>query len=300
MDKGNETIVPIKIGHLKICLAAVIWGSLGIFIRAVDLPVTTIVFFRVTFATVAIFVIILARGNLSQLRLRKHRGLMILRGLGLTINWLLFFYALTLTTIANAVLLTYTAPIFIVFLSAIILKEKVELKTVFSLIVCMAGIVLIVFPGLKIGTGAHLIGMICALGSATTYGLLVIASKYLLGEYMPESLVFYESFVTFLVLAPFVLVNFSKPSSLEWLLLAIMGIAHTALAALLYTSGLKQIKAQYAGIFAYLDPLTAIILAFLFLSETPTAYTIIGGVFILTGGLTIIIQRRVEQPLIPD
>ncbi len=300
MHKRNEPIVPATMGYLKICLAAIIWGSLGIFVRAINLPITEIVFFRVIFAASAVFVVLVAQKRLFQLKLKGHRGLMMLRCGGLTINWLMFFCALKFTTIANAVLLTYTAPIFIVLLSPIFLKEKIELKTVFSLILSMIGITLIIFPGLKIAAGTHFFGMICALGSAITYALIVIANKYLLNEYTPASLVFYESFISFFILVPFMFVNFSGPTNGELLILIIMGVVNTALAAFLYTSGLKQVKAQHAGVLAYLDPLTATVLAILFLSEIPTAYTIIGGVFILMGGLTIIIQKRVEQLLIPD
>jgi len=293
-------IVPATMGYLKICLAAIIWGSLGIFVRVINLPITEIVFFRVIFAASAVFVVLVAQKRLFQLKLKGHRGLMILRGAGLTINWLMFFCAIRFTTIANAVLLTYTAPVFIVLWSPMFLKEKTESKTVFSLILSMVGITLIVFPGLKIGAGTHLFGMICALGSAITYALIVIVNKYLLNEYTPASLVFYESFISFFILVPFMFVNFSRPTGGELLILIIMGVVNTALAAFLYTSGLKQVKAQHAGVLAYLDPLTAMVLAILFLSEIPTVYTVIGGVLILIGGLTVIIQKQLEQPLIPD
>ncbi|MDO8885666.1 EamA family transporter [Candidatus Oleimmundimicrobium sp.] len=300
MNKGKTKTIPVFMGYLKICLAAIIWGSLGIFVRVINLPITEIVFFRVVFAATATFAVVVAQKKLFQLKLKRHRGLMILRGAGLTINWLMFFCAIRFTTIANAVLLTYTAPIFIVLLLPIFLKEKIELKTIFSLILSMIGITLIIFPGLKIGAGTHLFGMICALGAAITYALLVITSKYLLDEYTPASLVFYESFISFLILTPFMFVNFSKPTSGELLILIIMGVVNTALAAFLYISGLKQVKAQHAGVLAYLDPLTATILAILFLSEVPTIYTVVGGILVLIAGLNIIIQKRIEQPLIPD
>ncbi len=291
--------IPAFMGYLKICLAAVIWGSLGIFVRAINLPVTEIVFFRVVFAATATLAVVAVQKRLFQLKLKKHRGLMILRSVGLTANWLLFFCALKFTTIANAVLLTYTAPIFIVLLSPMLLKEKIELKTIFSLVASIMGIVLIIFPGLTIGAGAHLFGMVCALGAAITYALLVITSKYLLDEYTPASLVFYESFISFFILAPFMFVSFSRPTTSEWIILVVMGIVNTALAAFLYISGLEQVKAQHAGVLAYLDPLTAMILAILFLSETPTIYTIIGGILVLIAGLNIIVQKRIEQPFIP-
>lgn len=300
--RSRQILNSIRVGYLKIVCAAVIWGSLGIFVRKIPLSAPTIVFWRILFAAATILVLILAKGGAGQLRVRGHRGLLLFCGIGLTLNWVLFFYALKLTTIANAVLLTYTAPIFIALFASLFLGEILERATLLSLTLSMLGVALIVSPfGFTLGE-SHLTGIVCALGSAISYGLLVIASKVLLQHLPILTMMFYEDLIGILLLSPFLFprlpaggVSHSEISSTTWVLLIIMGVVHTALAAFLYLSGLKEVKAQHAGVLAYFDPLSAIVFALIFLGEVPGILTLIGGLLILLAGFNIAARGRAPR-----
>ncbi|HAW60300.1 MAG TPA: EamA family transporter [Actinobacteria bacterium] len=293
--RSRQILNSIRVGYLKIVCAAVIWGSLGIFVRKIPLSAPAIVSWRILFAAITVLVLILAKGKAKQLRVRGHRGLLLFCGIGLTLNWVLFFYALKLTTIANAVLLTYTAPIFIALFASLFLGEILERATLLSLTLSMLGVALIVSPfGFALG-GSYLAGIVCALGSAISYGLLVIASKVLLQHLPILTMMFYEDLIGVLLLSPFLFLSHSEISSTAWVLLVILGVVHTALAAFLYLSGLKDIKAQQAGVLAYFDPLSAIVFALIFLGEVPGILTLIGGLLILLAGFNIAARGRVPR-----
>ena len=74
------------------------------------------------------------------------------------------------------------------------------------------------------------------------------------------------------------------------------GALHSTLAPLLYYNALRKVMAQHAAILGYMEPLAAIPLAFLFLSETPSLVALFGGVLILFSGYLVIHSRMREKP----
>lgn len=283
MANGNRE----TIGYSKIAVAAIIWGSVGLFVRALDVPILIMVFYRFAFALLATFLILPLTPELRKLRIKKNQILLIVAGLVLTLNWIFFFYALVLTTVANAVLVTYTAPILVALFAPLFLKERLEWKTVISLILSMAGILFIISPT-RISLGKPLLGIIFAFGTSLTYATLVIIAKELLENISVLVIIFYESLIATVVLSPFAFVA-GLPSGFEtWFLLFVLGIAHTVLAPYLYLSGLKVVKAQRAGILTYFDPLSATILATFFLGELPRFSTLVGGFLIIVAGYNVI------------
>ena len=126
MKSSKETA-----GYLKIAAGAAIWGSIGLFVRALDMPVLVMVFYRFLFAFAATFLILLPTLKLPKVQTRKERILLFCSGAILALNWILFFYAIVLTSIANAVLVTYTAPILVAFFAPLFLKERLEMQLIF-------------------------------------------------------------------------------------------------------------------------------------------------------------------------
>lgn len=291
----SNFLTQTRTGYLKIIVAAIIWGSLGIFVRHIPLSAPTAVFYRLLFSFIAVSLIISFRHRPEELKVKKSRALLICCGVGITINWVLFFYALKLTTIANAVFLTYTAPIFIALFASLILKERLERATFISIAISMAGIFLITSPVGTILKSKHLIGALCALGSAVTYGLLVTCSKIIMRNVSVLTLIFYENGIGVMLLFPFAAFDKLPLTSVTWLLLIILGVIHTTLAAFLYLNGLKQVKAQHAGVLAYVDPLSAVIFALIFLGELPTFLVMVGGLLIILAGLNIVIKSGKHQ-----
>ena len=280
--RSGETL-----GYIKIAVAAIIWGSVSLLVRTLELPVLIMVFYRFLFAVAAALSVLVFSRSSFKIRTKKNLSLLILSGFFLTLNWVFFFYALVLTTVANAVLVTYTAPILVAIFAPHFLKEKLEWNTVISLVLAMSGISFILSPA-DLSMGKPLLGIIFAFGTSLTYASLVIIAKELLPGLPVLIIIFYQSLIAMVALSPFSLLGGGPRGFEAWLLLIIMGIVHTLIAPYLYLSGLKVVKAQRAGILTYFDPLSATIFAALFLGEIPGFYTLLGGILIIAAGYNII------------
>lgn len=287
-------------GYLEIVIAATIWGTLGLVVRALPLTAELIVFYRVFFNLFAVLLVLFATRRIGELKVKKHRLLLLFSGIMLALNWISLFYAFKLTTIANAVLVTYTYPIMVALLAPIFLGEKLEFATIVSLILSVLGMVFIISPGNLSLQARDLHGILLALVSAATYAILVIAAKKMLHHLTSYAIMFYEALVVAIALSPFVFVQPGPATLSAWLLLALLGVVHGTLALNLYFSGLRVVKAQRASILTYLDPVSATVFAALFLGEKPVLLTVVGGVLIVAAGFNVVRKRARTQPATPD
>lgn len=289
-------------GYLKIIIAAVIWGSLGTIIRFIHLPTLVMVFYRVAFAAIVILVYIAVRRKTEVLAVGKQLYWIIVMGILLTINWTAFFFSVKLTSVANAVLITYTAPILVAILAPLILKEKLEKITVVSLLISLAGAALIASPSVTGLSKSALAGTLWAVVSAITYAILVIISKPLADKVNPLAIIFYEELTGAIILSPALIIYKFSIDPLTLFILFVMGAFNTAFAAALYLDGLRDVKAQQVGIFTYLDPASAVVFAAIFLGEIPSLTTILGGLLIIASGLLLVIvtRQRVETEVVSE
>jgi ABC-type antimicrobial peptide transport system permease subunit len=93
-----------KLGYIFIISAMLIWGSVGVFARFIPQPSEVIVFYRVLFAFISLFLISIYKKDL-HLNLKGNNKLLILTmGVVLALNWIFFFKAIKITTIASATL----------------------------------------------------------------------------------------------------------------------------------------------------------------------------------------------------
>ncbi|MBI4734053.1 MAG: DMT family transporter, partial [Rubrobacteridae bacterium] len=156
-------------GYIKIVAAALIWGSVGVIVRTIELPIPTLTLYRVFFASISIYLYIILSRNHSILKVGKNIYRLIIMGALLTVNWIAFFYAIKLTSVANATLLTYTAPILVAFLAPVFLNERLERITIFTLGLSLAGVFLIAWPSMGSIGSNDTTGYLWAGLSAATY-----------------------------------------------------------------------------------------------------------------------------------
>ncbi len=288
-----------NLGVLEIAAAALIWGSMGVLIRLLKLGPIVIVFWRSLFAAAALFLFMMATRRMRRLIVRRHRPLILLTGVLLLFSMVFFVKAVELTTIANAILVVYTAPVIIALLAPVVVGEPFEWRTLLALALAIAGIALIVAPqGLALGS-RHALGIAYAFITAVSYALLVLAGKRIVCEISARVLAFYETGVAALILVPFVVGQPLPPTAVSWGLLAVFGVVHTALAGMLYLHGLRSVKAAEAGILGYLEPLSGTVYALVFLGEALTAGVIAGGLLIIAAGLIVIGYRPAEPAALP-
>lgn len=280
------------ISLLCIIIAAITWGSVGVFVNFINLPPAVIVFFRTFFGAIGLLPIILIKFERFVEGLKNLKFLIAI-GIILAIHWTIMFYALILIPIGVAVLIDYIAPVLVAVFAFLMLKERIKRETIISLIIAMFGIFLISSHGIRF-EGLNPIGIVFAFLSALLYALIIIMSKFVLKGINALTLAFYSYIFSSATLSP-ILVNLNFGFSLEtWILLIFLGIINSSFAFMLYLYGLKNVKAQEAAVLTYLEPVSALFFGFIFLSQKPTLITIIGGLLILIAGYVVTIEKSYE------
>ncbi len=284
-------------GYLKIITAILIWSSLGIFIRRIDLPNQCIIFYTATIAGVIQFILAASTGLLKKDHYRAggSRGalFLVLSPLCFIANTMFFYFAFRNTTIANAVLTHYTAPVFVAILAPILLKEKIQKTTWPAIILSSIGLWFILggqSPDTEaLQGGREHLGIIAGALSGLAYAFLILVIKRVAPLYSSLFITFVQNGITALILLPFVFMVPLPPESLPYLIT--MGVVHSTIAPLLYVQGLRTVKANETAILGYFEPVGAIILAFIVLHETPGLTALLGGAFILYSGYMILKSR---------
>lgn len=245
-------------------------------------------------ASAVVLVYQTAAGTLSEMRRlppKKWRQLVV-QALVLTLNWLLFFTALDYTTVATTELLGYTAPVFVAALAPLVTREKFDRRIVWPLAMALTGIVVILLPqGVKLSSGRDLIGATLAFGSAFTYATLLLRSKNILKGVSSVTLMTVEYVVASVVLLPFVIAAYSRgdfpTDSRSYAALIVLGVVHTALTSYLFLGGLRTVRTDQVAVLTYIEPVSAVAFAALFMNQPLTVATVAGGAMVISGGILV-------------
>lgn len=275
-----------------ILIAIFLWSSLGIVIRFSGVPIHLLIFYSSVISSLLTGILFLKKQYRKEFpELKSMVYFLILGPLGL-INTFSFFYAYKHTSIANAVLTHYTAPIFVAFLAQMFLKERLTWKILLAVAVATAGLWVMLDVSLKqfidllMAGDRNTGGIIAGLLSGLAYAVLVIIMRVMSQSFHPLVMTFSQNFIVSLILLPFAGIS-ENYIPVIWAF-AVMGIVHSTIAPVLYFRGLREVTANRAAILGYLEPVCAIILGVLFLSE-PVSYKIIlgGSMILFSGYLTV-------------
>ena len=186
-----------------------------------------------------------------------------------------FVVATQMTTAANAILLQYTAPVFVALLSYLFLQEKVTRFDWGTTVVVMVGMVLFFFDELAPG---YLWGNILALLSGVTFACFTLFMRKQ-KEGSPVESVILGSILTVLIGLPFL---FSGPpaGAYSWLAMIVMGL-FMGIAFILYCGVIRQVRAIEAILVLIAEPLLNPLWVFVILGERPGPWALLGGMIIV-------------------
>jgi len=187
----------------------------------------------------------------------------------------LFVTATKLTTAANAIFLQYTAPVYIAFFAAWFLNEKPTRVDGILLILTLAGVALFFVDQISF-TG--LWGNVAALASGVSFaGLTVLLRKQKDGS--PADSVLLGNLFTALVFLPFAVR--SAPGQGSWLGLVLLGVFQLGLSYVLFTKGIRHVRALEASLLSMIEPVLNPIWVALALGERPQFWAIVGGILVI-------------------
>jgi drug/metabolite transporter, DME family len=279
-------------GLVLIVLTAVLWGTVGTAVQfiygLVETNPLSIGFFRLLFSVPVLLVACwYTLGRRTFQITPRDLGHMLLMGAFMAFYQVCYFAAIARVGVAIAVLVTLcTAPVMVALLSALLLRERLTGAIVLALACALAGTVLLIWVGPETGGGGRrdtLGGVLLALGSAFGYTMLTLYSRTLSGRYHPLQPITIGFAAGALLLLPFALATgfvISYPPG-GWALLLYLGLVPTALAYVLFLTGMRSITATVASIATLIEPLTSTVLAWLLFGEQLGPLGLFGAALLL-------------------
>ncbi|MCU9601216.1 DMT family transporter [Pallidibacillus thermolactis] len=282
-------------GKIKMIVTMLIFGSVGLFVKNINLSSSEIALLRGVIGCITLIAAGLLINQTIRFRTtKKNIMLLCLSGGALGFNWMFLFEAYRYTTISNATISYYFAPIFVMILAPFILKEKMARFKVGSIIAAIIGIFFIV--GIDNGDRTsqhHVMGVFFGLLAAAFYASVMFINKFIRNLSDQETTIGQLAMASIVIL-PYVFVteglNVKNLDIQSLLFILIVGILHTGFAYMLYFSALKQLDGQRIALYSYIDPIFAIVLSALLLNETFTFIQAVGGTLIL--GATFINEQK--------
>jgi drug/metabolite transporter (DMT)-like permease len=272
---------------LLMLFSAFTFSSMQIIVKLLpDIPLMEKVFFR-NFISLVISYIILKKNNLSYFGNKENRKYLFLRYLFGFTGIVLFFYATTQMLAADAAILNKLSPVFVIILAHCFLKEKVNKTKIIVLIISILGSLLVIKPQFNSSMLPAAAGFVSAVLSGAAY---VFITKIGTNESIYTT-VFYFSLLSSLSCIPFFAVNFVIPNLYELFMLISLGIL-AAFGQIALTSAYNGCEASEVSIYDYSNIIFSSLLGYLFLSEIPDIFSIMGGFLILSASVILYIQTK--------
>lgn len=276
----------MKRAYLSLTLAMTVFGTIGLFRRALPLPSGMLALSRGVVGMLFLLLFIILRGQrLDRAAIAAHRWPLLVSGAMIGVNWILLFEAYRYTTVATATLCYYMAPIF-VLLASPLFGEKLSARRAGCIVVALGGMVLISGVLDRAGglAAGELTGVALGLGAALFYAGVILTNQRL------RAVPAYDKTIVQLGAASVVLVPYSLLTE-DWgavaftpaiiVALLVVGVVHTGIAYALYFGSMGSLPAQTVALFGYIDPIVAILLSALVLHEPMGAAEWLGAVLVL-------------------
>ena len=275
-----------KKAHLAVIIGAVFYSMNGLFIARIhDMSIYSTVFYRLLFGLLFLFAYIVFRGKTSDLRLKQKKGYLLLQGSLVVACMLLYFTCLKITCVSIAILLQYTAPIYVMLASPLILNEKIGKESIASLFVAITGVYLIVkpeggFTGIEL-TGTYMLGMAAGLLSGIIFAAMIINVKILKTEYPELGMVFWPMAIAFLLLSPFAFDTSPAVISDNLPVLMAFGIVSIGLGEIFTIIGFANLETQTGSLLALIEPVSGVFFDIAVLGIALSSNTLIGCILII-------------------
>lgn len=253
---------------LFLVLASILWSTGGILIKAVDWNPIAIAGSRSLIASIVVF-----------LYLRKPKLTWSKAQLGGAFSYaatvILFVAANKLTTAANAILLQFTAPIFVAILGAWLLKEKIRWYDYIAILTVFGGMMLFFLD--DVGEG-NMLGNVLAVVSGFFLACVTISLRFQ-KDGSPVETTLLGNVLTFIVAIPFIAGGLPNMKSI--IAIIALGVFQLGVAYLLFALASKHLPAIEAILLTVIEPLLNPLWVFLFAGEKPSIYAVLGGIIVI-------------------
>ena len=276
-------VLPVMDGMAKhlsteIHFLEVVWGRY-FFMVAISVPIT-FVFFK------------------KHLSWPKNINIQLARSIFLFLSTILFFYAISVISLAEALTLAFVSPLIVTLLSAILLKEQVGYRRWTAVIIGFIGAIIVIRPGFNEISLATFAG----LGTGIAYAFYVITTRKLSSIDSPLLTLIFTGLsgaIIISIIVPFVWIT---PNYTQWLFLIGLAAVGT-LGHFFLILSLNFAEASKLAPFAYFEIVTNIIIGYYFFGDLPDRWIWIGLIIIVSSGVYIttrehLLKKVKTEPII--
>ncbi|MEL3960883.1 DMT family transporter [Lysinibacillus endophyticus] len=281
---------------IKLTVSMAIFGSIGFFTINTGIPALELVFVRCICATLFLGLMwYFTGGHKTEAWNKKEVLQTLLCGVFLVLNWVFLFKAFEEMAISITISIYNLAPIFVLILGTLFLKERLTIRGVLAIAICFIGSIFIVgienFQSIDQFIDS---GFVWALLSAICYALTMFTSKTL-HSLSPYATTFLQTIVGIVMLLP--LCNFSVFQGLtttNWLYIIGTGVIHTGFVYYLFFDSIRNLPTIVVSVLTFVDPVVAILLDTILLDFSPSIFQSIGILLVFGGIILTIVKPKKE------
>lgn len=270
-------------GLAALALASVLWSSGGLLIKS--LPLTSLTIAGGRSAIAALVILAWIRRPLPTWSCAQIGSI-----ISYMLTVVLFVMATKLTTAANAILLQYTAPIWVALLSALVTRERLTRLDIAAVVAVVAGMAVFFVDRVEAG---NMTGNLLAVASGIAFACVALFMRKQQGVSNAESVLF-GNILTAVVCLPFA--DPFAPTTDTMVRLLLLGVVQLGISYILYAWALAHVTALEAVLITMLEPLLNPLWVVIALGEVPSTSATIGGAIVLGTVVVrgVILARRTE------
>ena len=281
LQKGN-------LGYFYVALAAVLFaisGTASKFLFHSGITPYQLIQLRTTLAFTSLLIwLCLRHSALLKISITDLPYFLALGVLGIGAAQFFYLFAISKINVAAAILLHYTGPIFVALYVVFVQRQKIGITSILAIFGTLAGCFLVVGAYNLQLLALNRVGVISGMLAAVSFAIYSVLSDYGMRKYAPWTVLLYGMLFAALiwnVLHPPLQAFLYRYSPVQWGWIFFIGICGTVFPFGLYFKGIKMIRPTNASITATLEPISAGVIASIFLGEVMLPLQIIGGVIVI-------------------
>lgn len=281
-----------KGAHLAVLIGCILYGMTGLFLSLIhNMPITSVIFYRLFFGLCLIFTYLLLTNRLGELKPGTKKLRLLLQGIFVLVNMFFYFMCVKKTCFSIAILLEYTAPIYVMVASPFVLNEKVGTRSIAALFLAMAGVYLVISPNGGFGTleisSDHFIGILSGLFAGGVLAVIIMNIRILKKDHSEFAIAFWGTAISCFLMAP---LAFETPFSVlasNLVPLLIFGVVSVGIGGILTTIGFANLKSQTGSLLALVEPVAGVFLDLVVLGVALSTDVLAGCLLVLIAAVVV-------------
>jgi drug/metabolite transporter (DMT)-like permease len=294
-------------GYLYVMITMSAWGSTYVVSKFIlgSVPPFTLLLLRYVVAAVVLYIIMMKK-DLSKVHRQDYKYIFFVGFVGYFLGVGAQFVGTQLSNASMASLINSTNPIFIILFAIPILKEKVTINKIISIIAAVLGAYIII-GGVQ--GSSMLIGIIACIIAVSTWSLMSVVSKRATEKYNALTVTTYSIIVAIFFTLPISIYELATIPGIKLLEPSVilstlyLGLICTALAFVLWSKSLSMMEAGICSLFYPVQPMVSVLLGWLFLKEKMNSSFFVGAILIIAGVMFSILggkKGQISEDLVLD